>query len=156
VPVDVANAEATLVKLEIEYRALQAEPGTVAQHRREWLAAELTTARAETAGLRGRWDQQKQMVANIRELIHTEETLRAEEDHARRTGQLDRAGEIAYRAIPEISRRIEELEAQLRTMQTANLMLRDTVVPSDIIAIAASWTGKKKSDFAPPRDDEDY
>ena len=156
VPVDVANAEAALVKLEIEYRALQTEEGSVAQHRREWLSTELTTARAETSSLRGRWDQQKQMVANIRELIHTEETLRTEEEHSRRNGQLNRAGEIAYRAIPEISRRIEELEAQLRGMQTASLMLRDTVVPDDIIAIAAMWTGKKKSEFAPPRDDEDY
>ena len=94
------------------------------------------------------------MVANIRELIATEEALRSEEDLARRTGELDRAGEIAYRAIPEISRRIEELEAQLRAAQTASLMLRDTVTPDDIIAIAASWTGKSRRDFAPPPDDD--
>ena len=156
VPADVAVAEANLVKLEIEYRALQAEEGSVAAHRREWLGTELVTQRAETQALRGRWEQQKQMVASIRELITTEEQLRTEEEYARRSGELGRAGEIAYRAIPEVSRRIEALEAELRRAQTASLMLRDTVVPDDIVAIAASWTGKKKSDFAPPRDDEDY
>jgi ATP-dependent Clp protease ATP-binding subunit ClpB len=156
VPSDVAVAEAALVKLEIEYRALQEEDGSVAQHRREWLGAELVTARAETGALRARWEHQKQMVAAIRELISTEETLRAEEEHARRTGQLNRAGEIAYRTIPEISRRIEELEAQLRAAQTTSLMLRDTVVPDDIIAIAASWTGRPRRDFMPPSNDDDY
>jgi ATP-dependent Clp protease ATP-binding subunit ClpB len=150
VPSDVSNAEASLLRIEIEFRALQAEEGSVAQHRREWLAAELVTARADTQALRTRWDHQKQMVASIRELIHTEETLRTEEEHARRTGELNRAGEIAYRAIPEISRRIEELEVQLRSLQTASLMLRDTVVPDDIVAIAASWTGKTKAELSPP------
>jgi ATP-dependent Clp protease ATP-binding subunit ClpB len=81
------------------------------------------------------------MVASIRELIHTEEQLRAEEEHARRTGQLGRAAEIAYRGMPEVSRRIEELEAQLEAAQTPGLMLRETVTAQDVAAIAASWTG---------------
>jgi ATP-dependent Clp protease ATP-binding subunit ClpB len=155
VPADVSVAEAALVKLEIEYRALQSEEGTAEVHRREWLGSELVTARAETQALRARWDQQKEMVAKIRELISTEEALRAEEETARRAGWLDRAGEIAYRAIPEISRRIETLEAQLRAAQTASLMLRDTVVPDDIVAIAASWTGKSRRELRPPVTDDD-
>ena len=155
VPGDVAAAEAALVKLEIEYRALQTEEGIAEVHRREWLGSELVTARAETSALRARWDLQKQLVANIRALIATEEALRAEEETARRTGGLDRAGEIAYRAIPDVSRRIEALEVELRAVQTASLMLRDTVVPDDIYAIAASWTGLKMRDLRPPPDDDD-
>jgi ATP-dependent Clp protease ATP-binding subunit ClpB len=155
VPGDVANAEAALVKLEIEYHALQNEDGSVAQHRRDWLATELTTARAETHALRGQWEHQKQMVAGLRELMSREEALRVEEDHARRAGRLDRAGEIAYRAIPEVSRQVEALEAQLRSVQTASLMLRDTVVPDDIVAIAAMWTGKTRRELAPPISDDD-
>ena len=81
------------------------------------------------------------MVASIRELISTEEQLRVEEEHARRTDQLGRAAEIAYRGLPEISRRIEELQAQLDAAQTPGLMLRDTVTAADVAAIAASWTG---------------
>jgi len=81
------------------------------------------------------------MVASIRELIHTEEQLRSEEEYARRTGELSRAAEIAYRGMPEISRRIEELQAQLAAAQTPGLMLRDTVTADDICSIAAAWTG---------------
>ena len=148
VPNDVAVAEQALMKLEIEYRALQTEDGSVAAHRRDWLGTELTMARAQTQALRAGWEQQKQMVAKIRELIATEEQLRLEEDHARRSGRLDRAGEIAYRAIPEISARIEVLEAELRSAQTGGLALRDTVIAGDVLAIAASWTGKSPADLA--------
>jgi ATP-dependent Clp protease ATP-binding subunit ClpB len=81
------------------------------------------------------------MVASIRELIATEEQLRLEEEYARRSNQLSRAAEIAYRGLPEISRRIEELQAQLEASQSPGLMLRDTVTASDVAAIVASWTG---------------
>ncbi len=142
VPADVAAAEQHLVKLEIEDRALVGEEGAAAQHRRDWLKTELASARASTHELRGRWNAQKAMVASIRELIATEEALRGEEEHARRTGDIARAAEIAYRGLPEVSRRVEELEAQLESMQTAGLMLRDTVTAADVAAIAAMWTGK--------------
>ncbi|HEU0034894.1 MAG TPA: AAA family ATPase [Kofleriaceae bacterium] len=149
VPADVATAEQTLVKLEIESRALQGEEGAAAAHRRDWLETELASARAITGDLRARWNAQKQMVASIRELIHHEEQLRAEEEHARRTGQLGRAAEIAYRAMPDVSRRIEQLTAELSAAQTPGLMLRDTVTARDVAAIAASWTGRAIDELAP-------
>ncbi len=141
VPTDVSTAEQSLVRLEIEYRALQTEDGPSAKHRRDWLEIELASVGEKTAALRARWDAQKQMVASIRELIHTEETLRAEEEHSRRTNQLGRAAEIAYRALPDVSRRIEELELHLVATQTPGLRLRDTVTRRDIAEITASWTG---------------
>jgi ATP-dependent Clp protease ATP-binding subunit ClpB len=141
VPAEVATAEQALLRLEIEHRALAAELGASAQHRREWLDAELERSRAETHALRAHWDAQKEMVARTRELIRTEEVLRGEEDQARRSGDLNRAAEIAYRALPEISRRVEELEAQLAAFQTSGLTLRDTVAAADVAAIAAAWTG---------------
>ena len=141
VPADVAAAEQTLVKLDIENRALQGEEGEAAEHRRGWLTAELANVQVQASELRARWNAQKEMVASIRELISTEEQLRLEEDYARRSGQLGRAAEIAYRGLPEISRRIEELQAQLEASQSPGLMLRDTVTAADVAAIAASWTG---------------
>src|SRR5262245_32532999 len=146
VPADVATAEQTLVRLDIENRALQHEEGEAADRRRAWLAGELASVGEQAQALRARWDAQKEMVTSIRELIHTEEQLRVEEEHARRTGQLGRAAEIAYRGLPEISRRIEELEAQLEAAQSPGLMLRDTVTAADVAAIAASWTGMSPSE----------
>ncbi|HEY5946650.1 MAG TPA: AAA family ATPase [Kofleriaceae bacterium] len=148
VPADVATAEQTLVKLDIENRALQGEEGEAAEHRRAWLTTELANVTVQATELRARWNAQKQMVASIRELISTEEQLRLEEDHARRSNQLGRAAEIAYRGLPEISRRIEELQTQLEATQTPGLMLRDTVTANDIVAIAASWTGLSPSELA--------
>ncbi len=141
VPADVAAAEEAVVRLDIESRALAHEAGDVAQRRRDWLAAELASARTRTQELRSRWDAQKQMVGSIRELIHTEEQLRSEEDHARRSGDLGRAAEIAFRGLPEVSRRIEQLEAELEATRAPGLSLRDSVTPADIAAIVAAWTG---------------
>jgi ATP-dependent Clp protease ATP-binding subunit ClpB len=141
VPADVAAAEQLLVKLDIENRALQGEDGESADLRRDWLSAELANMREQTHALRERWEDQKRTVAAIREMIAREEHLRVEEEAARRSGQLGRAAEIAFRDLPGISRRVEELQASLAASQTPGLMLRDTVHPDDIVAIAASWSG---------------
>jgi ATP-dependent Clp protease ATP-binding subunit ClpB len=141
-PADLATAEQSLVRLEIELRALQAEEGAGAQHRREWLAAELHRLRAETEGVRARWEVQKRMFASIHELMRAEEHLRIEEEAARRRGELSRAAEIGYQRLPEVSRRIERLEAELKEAQAAGLLLRDVVTVRDVAEIAASWTGK--------------
>jgi len=142
VPADVAAAEQQLMKLEIEARALANEDGSAAHHRRDWVATELANARTQTQALRARWEEQKQLFATLRELITTEEALRTEEEQARRTGELGRAAEIAYRGMPEISRRVEEVQAELRAMQTSGLMVRDTVTARDVAVIAAQWTGR--------------
>jgi ATP-dependent Clp protease ATP-binding subunit ClpB len=142
VPADVAAAEQALVRVEIEHRALAGEDTAAARHRRDWLASELERLRGESHALRERWQGQRATVAMIRELIHAEDALRVEEDHARRTGHLSRAAEIAYRALPELSVKIEALEARLRAEQERGLLLRDIVTARDIAEIAASWTGK--------------
>ena len=147
VPDEVAAAEQALLRLEIEQRALAAEAGTAAQLRRQWLDAELERTRADCGALRAGWEAQKEMVARIRELIRSEEMLRAGEDQARRSGDLGRAAEIAYRALPEISRQIEELEAELAAARTTGLTLRDTVGVADVAAIAASWTGTSSGEL---------
>jgi ATP-dependent Clp protease ATP-binding subunit ClpB len=142
VPDQLAAAEQALVRLDIEHRALRTETGEAAEKRSAWIAAELARLRGETQVLRGRWEAQRRMVASIRELIRLEDTLRLEEDQARRSGQLTRAAEIAYRALPEISIQIEALESELAQAQESGLLLRDTVTANDIAGIAAAWTGK--------------
>jgi ATP-dependent Clp protease ATP-binding subunit ClpB len=149
VPANVAAAEQALTRAEIEYRSFEQEEGAVAHHRRDWLAQELVNLRAEAHALRGAWEARKQMVHSIRELIAHEERLRVEEDNARRAGTLDRSAEIAYRLMPDVSRQIEALQAQLAATQTPGLMLRDTVQVRDVVEIAAAWTGKSAAELAP-------
>jgi ATP-dependent Clp protease ATP-binding subunit ClpB len=142
VPADVAAAEEALLRLEIEHRAIQDEDTPGGRHRRQWVVLELERLRAETDALRQRWEAQRETVAMIRSLIQSEDALRVEEDQARRHGHLARAGEIAYRALPALSQRIEALEAELQSSQAAGSMLRNQVTARDVGLIAASWTGK--------------
>jgi ATP-dependent Clp protease ATP-binding subunit ClpB len=142
VPPDLAAIEQNLLRLEIEHQAFKNEDGKVAELRRSWLAAELARLRADAGGLRARWEAEKQIVTGINDALREEERARAEEEQARRFGELQRAAEIAYRALPEISRRIEMLEAQLVQARASGTLLRDTVTPRDVAAVAASWTGQ--------------
>ena len=142
VPLDVAAAEQALVRLQIEHHAFREEEGDVAEHRREWLATEFAQLSTETRVLRERWETEKRLVARVNDLLREEEAARAEEDQARRAGNLTRVAELAYRVLPEISRRIEALQDELKLARVAGTLLRDVVTVQDVAAVAASWTGK--------------
>ena len=142
VPLDVAAAEQALVRLQIEHHAFRQEEGDVAEHRREWLATEFAQLSTETRVLRERWETEKRLVARVNDLLREEEAARAEEDQARRAGNLTRVAELAYRVLPEISRRIEALQDELKLARVAGTLLRDVVTVQDVAAVAASWTGK--------------
>jgi ATP-dependent Clp protease ATP-binding subunit ClpB len=142
VPTELAATEQALLRLEIEHHAFTTEPGEVAEHRRLWLEAELARLRADAHAMRTRWETEKQIVSGINDALRAEERARTEEEQARRFGEHARAAELAYRTLPEISRRIEELEGQLRSARTGGTLLRDTVTARDVAAVAASWTGK--------------
>ena len=142
VPDELAAAEQACVRSEIELHAIQFESGEAAQHRREWLGGEIAHRRAETNALRMRWNEEKRLVGELNDLVRHEEALRNEEEQARRSGQLGRVADIAYKALPENSRRIEALQAELKGARAGGMLLRDVVHERDIAEVAAQWTGK--------------
>lgn len=148
VPEAIAVAEEQLLRLQIELRALRAEDGAgdalkqaeehaaVWQRKVEWLHSD--------------WKAQKRTVADIRELLAAEESLRAEEERARRDGDLDRAATITFTELPALSRRVEALERDLRSSAEGSALLRDSVTAADIVAVAAAWTGLDPAELRQP------
>lgn|GEM_PF-6416266 len=146
VPEAIAVAEEQVVRLQIELRALRTEAGTsradlahaeqnaqVWQRKVEWLHSD--------------WQAHKRTFADIRELLSAEESLGAEEERARRAGDLDRAATITYTELPEVSRRIETLQRDLSSPAEASALLRDAVTVADVVAVAAAWTGLAADDL---------
>jgi ATP-dependent Clp protease ATP-binding subunit ClpB len=138
VPTAVALAEEELLRLQIEHRALAGEPD-VDPARRQRVADALEGQVRKVDWLRTEWDRQTRTVASIRTLLDEEDRLRADEERARKSGDVDRAAHLAYTALPAISRRIEDLEAELASSNDDGPLLRDVITADDIAAIADAW-----------------
>jgi ATP-dependent Clp protease ATP-binding subunit ClpB len=140
-PLEIDQLERRLVQLQIEQQALsrerhQASRGRLAELKRE--VAELTQQRDS---MRAQWLREKETIGAIREQQKHLEELRVLEEQARRAGDLGKAAEVLYGAIPAAERQIEALRSELTRMQAGGSFLREEVTDEDIAVVVSKWTG---------------
>ena len=139
-PVEVDQIERRILQLEIERQALVKEKDEASRQRLEKLEQELARLREESARLKLHWQKEKELIGNIRSLKQALDLLRAEEENAKRQGNLERAAEIRYDRIPKTDRQIAEAERQLAELQKNLKMLKEEVDPEDIATVVSHWT----------------
>ncbi|HEY9473580.1 MAG TPA: Clp protease N-terminal domain-containing protein, partial [Mycobacteriales bacterium] len=110
-PVEIDEVERAVRRLEIEEMALSKEDDAVSAERLERLRADLADRREQSEGLTARWQQEKKVIDQIRELKEQLESLRGEEERAERDGDLGRAAELRYGRIPQLARELDEASA---------------------------------------------
>jgi ATP-dependent Clp protease ATP-binding subunit ClpB len=140
-PSEIDEVERHIVQLEIEKAALGREKDPASRERLAALEKELADEREKSAGLKARWQLEKQAIQGIRELKARHESLRAEAEQATRRGDLGRAAEISYGEVPELERQLREAESKLAEVQRDGKFLKEEVEADDVAEIVSHWTG---------------
>jgi ATP-dependent Clp protease ATP-binding subunit ClpB len=140
-PQEIDEVERRIVQLEIERAALEKENDAASVERRARVVAEVARLQEESAGMKAQWQAEKESIGRIRGLKAEVESGRMEADQATRSGDLQRAAEIAYGRIPELERRIEGEEERLNEIQGRGKYLKEEVDAEDIAEIVGRWTG---------------
>ena len=96
------------------------------------------TRRRSSAGLRARWDSEKQGLDRIGEIKVLIDELRATAERAQRAGDFEQASRILYAEIPTFE---EELAARDGRGQRPRGMVKEEVTADDIAEVVAAWTG---------------
>ena len=140
-PQEIDEVERRIVQLEIERAALEKESDEVSRERRAGVIKEVARLSEESAAMKAQWQAEKQMIGQIRSRKAEVEAARTEADQATRSGDLQRAAEIAYGRIPALERNIAEAESRLMEIQTNGKYLKEEVDAEDVAEIVARWTG---------------
>ncbi len=140
-PQEIDEVERRIVQLEIERQALLKEKDKAGRERREKVEQEIAELREKSAGMKGQWQSEKQVIQDIQSRKSELEALRGEVDQATRQGNLQRAAELRYGRLPELEREITELERRLQELQQTSRYLKEEVDAEDIAEIVAKWTG---------------
>jgi ATP-dependent Clp protease ATP-binding subunit ClpB len=138
-PAELDEASRRMMQLEIEREALRKENDDASKQRLAKLDQELAELRAQTDGLRGRWQSEKDAVVATRELRERIEATKNEIDRAAQGYDLGRAGELKYGRLPELERELREKEAAIGAGQSR--LLKEEVDEEDIAGIVSRWTG---------------
>ena len=140
-PQEIDEVERRILQLEIERQSLLRDKDKASVDRRTEIEKEIAEAREKSAGMKARWQAEKQAIEGVQKKKAEVEALRAEVDQATRTGDLQKAAELRYGKIPELERAIVADEQKLAEVQQTSKYLREEVGPEDIAQVVAKWTG---------------
>ncbi len=140
-PEEIDEIERRIKQLEIEQVALKKEKDAASKDRLAKLQQELSDLKEKSAQLKGRWQVEKETIAQIRAVKQQIEDTKVEAEKAERTGDLNRAAELKYGRINELQKQLEELNAKLEELHKDGSLLKEEVQEEDIADIVSRWTG---------------
>jgi ATP-dependent Clp protease ATP-binding subunit ClpB len=127
-----------IIQLKIEREALRKENDQASKDRLVRLEKELADLEEQSNALTQRWMAEKEKLASSTKIKEQLDQARAELDRAQRTGDLAKAGELAYGRIPDLEKKLKEAEAQ---SVKAGDMVEEAVTPDHIAQVVSRWTG---------------
>ncbi|MCY0148648.1 ATP-dependent chaperone ClpB [Hoeflea sp. G2-23] len=138
-PEELDELDRRIMQLKIEREALKKETDQASKDRLERLDKELSDIEEKSDALTARWQSEKHKLGHAADLKQKLEAARNDLAIAQRSGEYQRAGELAYSEIPALERQLEEAEAHNEADVAG--MVEETVTPDHIAHIVSRWTG---------------
>jgi ATP-dependent Clp protease ATP-binding subunit ClpB len=136
-PEELDSIDREIVRLKIEQEALKKESDPGSKERLKRLSAELTALEKKSADLTARWKSEKDKLSEAQQLKTELDQLRAELANAQRRGEYQRAGELAYGRIPELEKKLKDIESK----GAAGNVVEEAVTSNHIAQVVSRWTG---------------
>jgi len=139
-PQELDEVDRQVMQLEIEREALKKEKDKASKERLEKLEEELADLKEHSAQLTGRWQNEKQAIAALREVKEKIEQTRQEIERAERKSDLETAARLRYGSLRELEARLAEAERRLKELQASGSLLKEEVDAEEVAAVVSRWT----------------
>ncbi len=137
-PEELDEIDRRVIQMKIEREALKKETDKASKDRLAKLEGEMSELEGKSAELTSTWQAEKQKLNQAQKLKEDLDQARTELEQAQRKGDLAKAGELAYGRIPEIERKLKDVEAVCRP---ANPMMDEAVTENHVAQVVSRWTG---------------
>lgn len=138
-PVEMDQIKRAIIKLDIELAALKKEQGV--ETRKKALEDERKTLQTQFDGMKTKWEKEKEIIKQLQKYRVEIDRVKAELEQAERDALLDKAAELKYGKIPEITKKLEEAEKLWNALPKEDRLLKEQVTEEDIAKIVSRWTG---------------
>ncbi len=137
-PEELDELDRRIVQLRIEQEALKRETDQGSKDRLERLEKELSDLEEKSSTLTSRWKAEKEKLNDAQKLKEQLEQARNDLAIAQRRGEYQRAGELAYGAIPDLEKRLAVVEANDGGPAA---LVDEAVTANDVAQVVSRWTG---------------
>ncbi|WP_435622616.1 ATP-dependent chaperone ClpB [Flagellimonas sp.] len=127
-----------IMQLEIEIEAIKRENDSA---KLQSLNLELANLKEERNEIFAQWESEKSVVDNIQKTKQDIENYKLEAERAERNGDYGKVAELRYGKIKESQERLEKLQEELASQQSAGTLIKEEVTNEDIAEVVAKWTG---------------
>src|SRR5687767_14853742 len=134
-PIELDEIQRRTVQLQIEKQALSKEKDAMSKERLRVIEQELSELQEKSGALKAQWENEKGIIQQIRDLKEKIEQTREEAARAEREGNLQKAAELRYGAMPQLNTELENVSTRLAEMQKSGAMLKEEVTAEDIAEI---------------------
>lgn len=138
-PAEIDELNRQIMQLEIEREALKQEKNTA--EKLDKVEKDIAEKREKLNSLKLIWQNEKNVIDQIHLAKAEIERLTIDANKFEREGKIDKVAEIQYGKIPELNKKIDELEKKLKTQSEGNRMLKEEVTAQDIAEVVSRWTG---------------
>ena len=136
-PEELDSIDREIVRLKIEQEALKKESDAGSKDRLKRLETELKSLEKQSADFTARWKSEKDKLSEAQKLKTELDQLRGELANAQRRGEYQRAGELAYGRIPELEKKLKDIESK----GAAGAVVEEAVTSDHIAQVVSRWTG---------------
>jgi ATP-dependent Clp protease ATP-binding subunit ClpB len=149
------DAHRKIMRLEIEKEALKKEISAMNESvfglekekekrnkdRIKFIEKEIGNLKEKTKELELKWQNEKEIVTEIRLIKKDLEILRIEADNSELQSDLSKTAEIRYGKIPVLKKELETKLLRLKKLQKSRRILKEEITSEDIAEVVARWTG---------------
>jgi ATP-dependent Clp protease ATP-binding subunit ClpB len=137
-PTEIDVIERETMQHEMERQALKKEKDAASKERLKSLEKELAELKEKSSALKAEWQKEKSVIDDQRKLKEELDQARTQLERAQRRGELAQASELQYGRIPELEKKLRDVEEKIK--EGGNRLLREEVTEEDIAQVVSSWT----------------
>jgi len=140
-PTEIDQLDRQVMQLEIERTALEKEKDDASRERLNNLKENLANLKEQSDELKDRWQDEKASI-NAASIVNSQlEEAHREQEKSEREGDLNLAAQIRYETIPDLKKKLEDMQQTLSESEEKKRLLKEEVTDADIASVVASWTG---------------
>lgn len=141
-PEEMDEVNRKIIQLQIEEAALKKEDDPLSKERLERLQKELAELKAHYETMTIQWQNEKNAVEEIQKVKEEIESVNHQIERAEREYDLNKAAELKYGKLPELQKKMAEMEAKAESKRgDDNKLIRECVSEDEIAEVISNWTG---------------
>lgn len=140
-PEEMDEVNRRMIQLEIEETALKKEDDKLSKERLERIQKELAECRDRFSEMKIQWDNEKNAVEAIQKLKEEIDSVNHQIEIAQRESDYEKAAALQYGKLPELKKKMEEMEVAAETKGSEDSLIRESVTEDEIAEVISNWTG---------------